>query len=94
MQNPDVGLCAGFSDAASRRLSCARRLPASEKRQGTKSRGQCTEGSGSPMGNRSGRDGRLGVPSGGDRRRRCCRAPVLIAHPGVASVGSAASAPG
>ncbi len=50
--------CAGFSDAVSRRLSFARCLPASEKRQGTKSRGQCAEGSGGPMGNRRRRDGR------------------------------------
>ena len=70
----NVGLCAGFSDAASRRLSCARCLPASEKRQGTKSRGRCTEGSSGPMGNWRRRFGRLGVQSGGDRRRRCCRA--------------------
>ena len=45
----------------------ARHLPASEKRQGTKSRGRCAAGSGSPMGNRRRRDGRLG------RRRGRCR---------------------
>ncbi len=93
-QMAKVGSCAGFSDAASRGLSCARCLPASEKRQGTKSRGRCAEGSGSPMGNRRRRDGRLGVQSGGDRRRRCCRAPVLIAHPGVARVGFVVAASG
>jgi len=58
------GLCAGFSDAVLRWLSVARCLPASEKRQGTKSRGRCAEGSGNPMGNRLGRDGRLGRQSG------------------------------
>ena len=49
--NVYVGICAGFSDAASERLNQARCLSASEKRQGSKSRGRCAEGSGSPMGN-------------------------------------------
>ncbi len=89
-----VGCCAGFSDAASRRLSCARCLPASEKRQGTKSRGRRAGGSGGPMGNRWCRDGRLGVRSGRDRRRSLCHAPVLIAHSGVASVGFVVAASG
>jgi hypothetical protein len=88
-----VGFCAGFSDAASMRLSCTRCLPATEKRQGTKSRGRCAEGSGRPMGNRRRRDGRLGLQRGRRRWTRSCRGPVLIADPGAVSAGTAVAAP-
>ncbi len=90
----NVGCCAGFSDAASRRLSGARCLPASEKRQGTKLRGQCADGSGSAMGNRRRRGGCRVNLSGGCRGIWSCGAPVLIAHPDAASIVSVFFAPG